>query len=354
MVPTNRPVHFLNGCFDLANQTGIRLIVACSKRVTKDEVVAAAAARNVEVTAVDLSPQQANPFGEIFFDTSTDEEILALTSGRTRDLSAKRNLGLAIARMCGWERLMFLDDDILRVTKSDVAALAAGLDNHNISVLIPNRYPDNSVVCHAHRLGGGRQGKFASAGAMGVRCDRDELGFFPNIYNEDWFFFFEEAANHNIVKVGWSRQRKYDPYEDPKRAVKEEFGDLLGEGLYDRLDKGLDLSGIDVGYWDKFIETRKAFLDTIDRLLASRLRRGNFKSDNKRLEICAAQVSISAARGQLALINGDLCNRFIDLWQADLARWQDYLRSDKLPRVDSPEQALAHLGLESAVWPSTR
>ena len=60
--------------------------------------------------------------------------------------------------MLGWRRLMFLDDDIYDVSKDDVDALVAALDNHNVSVLIPDEYPDNSVACHAHRLGGGRQG----------------------------------------------------------------------------------------------------------------------------------------------------------------------------------------------------
>ena len=53
---------------------------------------------------------------------------------------------------------MFLDDDIQDISNTHVAALAAALDNHNVSVLIPDKYPDNSVACHANRLGGGEQG----------------------------------------------------------------------------------------------------------------------------------------------------------------------------------------------------
>ena len=118
------------------------------------------------------------------------------------------------------------------------------LSDHSVSVLIPEKFEDNSVACHAHRLGGGYQGKFASAGGMGVRCDRADLAFFPNIYNEDWFFFSEEAANHKITRVGVSRQKKYNPYRDPQRAVKEEFGDLLAEGLYARLDFQQEIRGV--------------------------------------------------------------------------------------------------------------
>ena len=251
--PTGRSAQRLHG---LALETEIPLIVVCSKRVHKHQVIDMAAERNVKAYALDLPPHPANPLG-ISFTTSSDEELAAASSVRTRDLSMKRNLGLVLARMLGWQRLMFLDDDIYDVTEEDVDALAAGLSDHSVSVLIPDEYPDNSVACHAHRLGGGYQGKFASAGGMGVRCDRDDLAFFPNIYNEDWFFFSEEAASRKITQVGESRQGEYDPYEDPQRAVKEEFGDLLAEGLYARLDHGQGMHGVDTAYWEAFIKNRR-------------------------------------------------------------------------------------------------
>jgi hypothetical protein len=352
VVPTNRPVEFLDDCIDLASRTAVPLIVVCSKRVTKSQVIEAAARRNVEVFAVDLPPQPANPFEGISFATSTEEDLLAFTSGLTRDLSVKRNLGLVVARMCGWERLMFLDDDIQDVSTEDVDALAAGLNNHNVSVLIPDEYPDNSVACHAFRLGGGEQGKFASAGGMGVRCDRDDLGFFPNIYNEDWFFFSEEAANHKIAEVGESRQREYNPFADPQRAVKEEFGDLLAEGLYALLDAQLDVPSIDIAYWGAFIESRKAFLGQVADLLTARLEDNLDRVVEQRVR--AAQVSIREARLQLDSIYPELCQKFIDLWQGDLVEWRSYLT--KLPHFESVKDAMDHLRLDYAVSPppSTR
>jgi hypothetical protein len=359
VVPTNRPVGFLEDCLDLASRTGIPLIVACSKRVKKREVIEAAARWNAEVYAIDLPPQRVNPFDRIPFDTSSDEDLLAFTSGRTRDLSAKRNLGLVIARICGFRRIMFLDDDIVEVSDDDVAALAAALDDHNVSVLIPDQFPDNSVVCHANRLGGNPQDKFASAGAMGVRCDRDDLGFFPNIYNEDWFFFSEDAANGKIADVGRSRQMPYNPYADPKRAVKEEFGDLLAEGLYAHLDhcrrlgQKLDLSSVDEAYWEEFIRTRDGFLDMVARKLAARLSEDNLK-DGEEYEIRAAVDSVNAARSQLALIDRDLCQKFIGLWQSDLARWRGYLNGNKLPHLESIGQALNYLNLDYLPSPRRR
>ena len=348
MVPTNRPVESLRDCINLALKTAIPLIVICSKRVDKAEVIHAAERENVKVFAVNLLPHPANPLEGISFATSTDEDLLALTSGRTRDLSMKRNLGLVIARMLSWQRLMFLDDDIFDITEEDVDTLTAGLDEHSVSALIPDEYPDNSVACHAYRLGGGEQGKFASAGGMGVRCDREDLAFFPNIYNEDWFFFSDEAASLKIARVGVSRQRDYDPYEDPQRAVKEEFGDLLAEGLYARLDVHWDISGVDVTYWADFINSRRDFLQRVAESLTMKL--DSDLNSEEAQEVRAAQVSIREARLQLERIDPEICQKFIDLWQADLAEWRRYLT--KLPHFESVEDALGHLGLDYA--PKTR
>jgi hypothetical protein len=349
VVPTNRPVEFLRDCIDFARETTISLVVVCSKRVTKDQVVDATTGEKVEGFAVELPWPPTNPFEGISFATSTDEDLLAASFGRTRDLSTKRNLGLVIAWMLGWRRLMFLDDDIYDVSKDDVDALAAALDNHNVSVLIPDEYPDNSVACHAYRLGGGRQGKFASAGAMGVRCDRADLPFFPNIYNEDWFFFSKEAANHKIARVGTSRQQEYNPFEHPRRAIKEEFGDLLAEGLYTRLDDDRNISGADAIYWAEFIKSRADFLRKAADLLTQHRDRDLDNAEGRKVR--AAQVSIRAAQGQLRQIDADLCQKFVDLWQADLVEWRDYL-TKQLPHYDSVASALDHLGLDYAAFPS--
>jgi hypothetical protein len=341
LVPTCRKPSKLSHAISLARRTDIPLIIVCSKSARRDEVIDMASRADIEAVAVDLAT--ANPLG-ITFRTSTDSELVAASPGWARDLSTKRNLGLLLARMLGWQRLMFLDDDIYRVTTDKVAGLAAALDDHNISALIPKQFPDNSVVCHAHRLGGGKQDVFASASGIGVRCDRDYVAFFPNIYNEDWFFFAEEAAHHRIAKVGESRQLKYDPYEDPLRAAQEEFGDLLAEGLYARLDINMDIRGVSASYWRSFIERRRAFHaraaaalnNCADPALAAK-----------------AGASIRAAQQQLGLITPALCQRFIERWQWDLTQWRRRLAT--LPPAQSVPGALEQLELKPAIChPSSR
>jgi glycosyltransferase involved in cell wall biosynthesis len=349
VVPTNRPVESLTACMALAREADVPLIVICSKLVNQGEVKDMAAAEGVQAYAFDLPDSPANPLG-ITFATSSDEQLAAASSVRTRDLSPKRNLGLVIARMLGWRRLMFLDDDIYGITGRDVDALAGGLSTHGISVLIPDEFPDNSVACHANRLGGREQDVFASAGGMGVRCDRDDLAFFPNIYNEDWFFFFEEATSQKIIEVGTSKQRTYDPFADPDRAVKEEFGDLLAEGLYAPLDHHQGLLGVDAAYWEGFIDKRKQFHARVATLLADHSERQENTDLGHRLR--AAGRSVAAAQGQLASISPELCRKFVALWQADLVEWRRYLT--KLGHFDAVGDALDHLGLDYAELPSPR
>jgi hypothetical protein len=349
VVPTNRPVASLTPCMGLARETHIPLVVLCSKMVRSHQVIKMATDVGVKAYALDWPPHPANPLG-IKFATSSDLELAAVSSVTTRDLGMKRNLGLVLARMLGWKRLMFLDDDIYGVTAEDVNALAAGLSGHSVSVLIPDKFEDNSVVCHANRLGGGQQGKFASAGGMGVQCDRDDLAFFPNIYNEDWFFFSAEAANRKIIKVGESMQVGYDPYDDPDRAAKEEFGDLLAEGLYARLDHGQGLHGADTTYWKAFIKNRRMFHANV----AESLKRHPERDKDTKIgrDVRAAEVSVRAARDQLDQISPELCDKFIKLWQADLVEWRRYVAM--LDRIDSIDSAFRYLNIEYAESPSPR
>jgi hypothetical protein len=70
--------------------------------------------------------------------------------------------------------------------------------------------------------------------------------------------------------------------------------------------------------------------------------------DEEGRKVRAAQVSIRAAQGQLERIGPELCQKFIDLWQADLVEWRRYLT--KLPHVESLASGLDHLGLDYAVF----
>src|SRR5580704_10703379 len=117
------------------------------------------------------------------------------------DISRKRNLGLVIGRVCGWTRMLFLDDDIRKLNVAKLSSAAALLDDYPVVGLQVKKYPDASVVGHARRLTGRRQEPFISGGSLLVDPQRLN-GFFLPIYHEDWLC----TINH--LRRGESRGRR--------------------------------------------------------------------------------------------------------------------------------------------------
>jgi hypothetical protein len=181
-----------------------------------------------------------------------------------------------------------------------------------------------------------------------VHCNSLPLSFFPDIYNEDWFFFAREAASRGLPRVGTARQLEYDPYATPERARREELGDLLAEGLFalfgdGRPDLSLDeqLHGATRAFWQRFIEARQEVLIETRTILE---RLANQYPHHDRLT--AAHCALRAAERHLDdTITPDLCVDFLDAWRADLADWQSF--SSGVNNVGSTRDAMDFLGLKA-------
>ncbi|MBA2324348.1 MAG: hypothetical protein H0V92_10180 [Pseudonocardiales bacterium] len=245
---------------------------------------------------------------------------------RRSDLSCKRNLGLLLARAMGWRKVVFVDDDIM-LTQTDVARIAHQLDNYQIAAMACREFPDNSVYCHARRLAQLPQDVFVSGAVLGVNCrNGHSLPFFPDIYNEDWFFFGEAAAGHRLTKAGEAFQEEYDPFGHPDRAAVEEFGDLLAEGLYALIQaEGSGHTFRQVthraseAYWKRFIEARTGDLTDLTDRLTWFLDRENCGDRVK-----AAMHSLLAAQDQYRpdRITAERCVDFLEAWQQDAETWR--------------------------------
>ena len=175
-----------------------------------------------------------------------------------------------------------------------------------------------------------RQDVFVTGAVLGVHCNSLPLSFFPDIYNEDWFFFAREAAARDLRCAGYARQAEYDPFDSPERARREEFGDFLAEGLYaliDTADTGAHMYlmvlqrqrhiGRDLSMLAEMFSARQAVFspDTQDHKVI-----GN---------IHAALASLKAAETQLNMITPDLCVSFIEDWLRDLNDWRKVLQRSK-------------------------
>lgn len=257
--------------------------------------------------------------------------------GGRMSLSRKRNLGLLVARMVGWQTVLFLDDDIVDVN-ADAVRLAAGqLLNAAAVGLAVAEFPDNSVVCHANRLGGGKQTVFVSGSALLVDVHAAELGHFPTVYNEDWLFLFDALAAQRVRREGTARQLNYDPFGRPGRAREEEFGDVVAEGLVAHLERGGSGVPLSPRYWAGFLRRRAAFLDRTAQRLA----------DGPRSPRRAAALrALREADDRCASIRPGEIVGFLREWRRDREEWRT--RLDTITPAHGVQAALRRLGLGKA------
>ena len=194
-------------------------------------------------------------------------------------------------------------------------------------------FPDNSIACHANRVTGGSQDVFVSGAALAVDCGSD-TGFFPDIYNEDWLFFFDAASSGELGNSYLkATQLYYYPFANAERAAWQEFGDVLAEGLYALLHLGVDVAQATSQYWEAFLEARRNFLEAT-------LTRAQVAPLDMRDEIIA---SLHSAMKSLSGIRPDLCTRYVEAWRQDLRHWR--LRWAGIKVMPSVDAALAELGL---------
>jgi hypothetical protein len=345
VVPASRPAHSLKSAINLAASLQVLLVVLCSKQ-TKVEHVAKRVSKTPGARSLIVRVPEGWSHPEVPNRTSA-RAFQRASANRASGLSAKRNLGLLLARLHGWNKIAFIDDDILLKCTDSIGRLAGQLDEHQVAGMIVRQHPDNSVVCHARRLAGFTQDVFMTGAVLGVHCNNLPLSFFPDIYNEDWFFFSKEAAARKLACVGEARQIEYDPFESPDRARREEFGDLLAEGLYALIGESDPQVPFDdqvrpatsAVYWTRCIEARrKTLAETRTRL------HGFLDRDADIGGISSALESLCAAEIQLAAITADLCVSFLDAWRNDLDEWQRF--SNCVNNVGSTPEAMEFLQLE--------
>lgn len=273
------------------------------------------------------------------------------------DISRKRNLGLLIGRVCGWTRMLFLDDDIRKLNVEKLCSAAALLDHYPVVGLQVNKYPDASVVGHARRLTGRRQEPFVSGGSLLV--DPQILnGYFAPVYHEDWLCAIDHFREGEVAIGGSVGQWPYLPFTTPERAKLEEFGDILLAGLlwlvHSRVRKNAAnraylaagseywLEAKNPEFWKQILEQRAALL----REITARLTEMNLGNP-------LPFSSLTAAGQRLRELEPADFVSFMEKWQASLTEWHD--RLSRLPRVNFPdkaraiEKALAKLGLAHIV-----
>jgi hypothetical protein len=330
-VPTVRPVPYLKEAAAAALKLRCPLVTLHSKRWTNAFEAATCLDPAVDLIAIDV-PDAA----ELRLPSLETSRLLAGTRfERLTDLSTKRNLALVLSHKLRWNRIVFLDDDIRVPEPLDFSKAAGLLSAHSAVGLGMGGFPDNSVVCHAFRAGGGRQETFIGGGALAVDIGQNR-SFFPNIYNDDWFFILDAGKRlQSVATVGKVLQYPYDPYR-VKRARAEELGDVLAEGIFWLLDQGKPASDGDLRHWQEFLIHRKRFIDQVRDMVASSP--GIVPTERQRME-----EALTAALGRWAHISPKLCVDYMEALAADQERWQRLIQQIWRQPVQSREDALNSL-----------
>jgi hypothetical protein len=262
------------------------------------------------------------------------------------DTNRKRNLALAAAAMTGRRWVLFVDDDVTGLTLGTVETALAHLSrrpDHRVVGWPHEEFPDNSVVHHARRdVMGWEQDVFVAGGALLVHLDGHTPTPFPPVYNEDWLFLFDALAAGQVVAGPPVRQVPYEPYADPDRAGLEEFGDVLGEGLFHLLHEDLDVAeATGSRYWREVLAKRRKLLARI----TERARELSASADRPRA-MREVVLAMTEARRQHTWVTEDALADFVRRWRDDQETWADFY--EHLPQRDSIKDALVYLGLHEA------
>jgi len=333
VVPASRPAEHLEQAITLARTAHCTLLILCSRHVVPAEVQRLLAERSFShAIVVSLPDGYRHELLDFRALASVSDDLPAPCSYYVTDLSTKRNLGLILARMLGWRRIFFLDDDIRGISYHDLHSTVSMLGYFSTAGMRVADFPDNSVACHANRITGRLQDVFVTGAALAVDCQQD-MGFFPDMYNEDWLFFYDNASRGRLSSSGRNvRQLPYDPFADEQRAAWQEFGDVLAEGLYALLERGLDVGYATSAYWRQFLDARRSFLEAI-------IDRSDTASPEVRQQMLR---SVELALECSITISPELLEHYVWRWRQDLRDWERRLAG--IGQMPSAEAALRALG----------
>lgn len=330
IVPTFRRPAYLEEAAGLARDLGCALVTLHSGKWTSADKATQRFGSDVNLIAIDVpEPDRLRlPYWQ------TSRMLAGTVFARRTDLSTKRNMALMLSHMLGWKRVLFLDDDITAVQPDDVRKASGLLDTHSAVGFQIGGFPDHSVVCHAYRDAGGKQQSFIGGGALAVELRRSK-SFFPDIYNDDWFFLLDgDKRLRSSAMTGQVIQYPYDPFRTPDRARAEELGDVLAEGIFWLLDQDQLTAEADRDHWARFLDKRGQFIQGVLEMVQVDT---NLDLNEKARRIAA----LKGSRGRLALITPELCEGYLQAWSADRQRWQRHL--ERLPTGQQLDEALAML-----------
>ena len=179
------------------------------------------------------------------------------------DIPSKRNLALKISREYGYEMVLLLDDDI-EVTSQVILAMAQlrGLKTPIGGCCILD-YPDVSTIEHIERYSTGYPSATMPGGNCMVINTSHISGFFPYLYNDDWFFAIWNTRQYPGIYFGDAAQTSHSPWHSLARVRFEEFGETLVTGIMGKTAAELQADLFVEDFWNEVLESRREYLSNL-------------------------------------------------------------------------------------------
>ena len=225
------------------------------------------------------------------------------------DLPLKRNYALWHAYKNRFHRILLLDDDIRELNADRLRAGTNALSRWSIVGFFVDPFPDTSVIGHVELSVGESVRPFLSGSCLFVQTDRP-VGFFPQIYNEDWIFMAPEIAKGHVLSLGSVEQEPYDPFCDDSLSSFQEPGEIIADGLFALLAVSDYDRRLELPVWGDFLSLRRSWLRNLAGLVQDQPQR---TAVDKALEKCGT-------------ISANDCVDYIKDWEYDRLQWNRALR----------------------------
>jgi hypothetical protein len=182
------------------------------------------------------------------------------------NLGYVRNYAIILAKILGFERVLFIDDDIIIKDHNiiqDMMRLLNDMDFVGAKII---GMPDYSVVNHIERELGMKPYEFLSGGFLAFN-QSSVSEYFLNYYNEDWIWLFLHKPKAKFIKYGEGHQLPFDPFENAvEKALRQEFGVILVRGVKEAVESENYALLLNKHFWSRIIEGRSAFIKDITNL----------------------------------------------------------------------------------------
>lgn len=247
---------------------------------------------------------------KICLQRALDSRFITWLSEDCWDIWSKRNYALLYARLCGFSRVLLIDDDVI----PPPGLIGESLDlagAHKLVGAHVRGMPDVSVVGHLSALVGLTSQSFVSGHFLAVDVASTAGFYFADLYNEDWLFVLLNSISWPVARHGAIFQLYWNPYSGTEaRAASEEFGEIVIEGVARSLLGDAGTARLDqLAHWNDVLAQRYR---TLDELAASDLVAS--------MPTCAAIMR--SIREAASAVTAERCLSFWQTYQARLPEWR--------------------------------